>query len=157
MFNGQLDGPLIGDGGRPGDALDKGQGPVVAVVGKAQEDLLRRDLRHGVVQHGPDVGQGGYRHGRSCGVAPLIGHQKHAVHSGTHSGIVVPLVQKSRLPGGGLGGQSGPEKEALGVQEPPQAGEKGGVGRRQLAGEKFKVHIQPGVATAAECLLDLIH
>ena len=26
MFNGQLDGPLIGDGGRPGDALDKGRG-----------------------------------------------------------------------------------------------------------------------------------
>ena len=37
MFNGQLDGPLIGDGGRPGDALDKGQGPIVAVVGRPKK------------------------------------------------------------------------------------------------------------------------
>ena len=68
----QLNGPLVGDGLGPGDALDKGQGPVVAVVGHAQEDLLRRDLRHGVVQHRPDVGDGGDCHGRAVGIAPLV-------------------------------------------------------------------------------------
>lgn len=68
----QLDGPLVGDGLGPGDALDEGEGPVVAVVGDAQEDLLRRDLRDGVVQHRPDTGEGGHRHGRTGGIAPLV-------------------------------------------------------------------------------------
>ena len=68
----QLNGPLVGDGLGPGDALDKGQRPVVAVVGHAQKDLLRWDLRHGVVQHRPDVGQRRHRHGRAVCIAPFI-------------------------------------------------------------------------------------
>ena len=155
VLDGQLDGPLVGDGGRPGNALNKGQGPVIAVVGEAQKDLLRRDLRHRVVQHGPHIWQGGHRHGRTRGVAPLIGHQEHAVYSGTHGGVVVALVQEPCLSGGGLGRQGGPEEESLRVEKPPQPGQEGGIGRRQLAGEELEVHVQAGVAPAAERLLDL--
>lgn len=72
VLDGQLDGPLVGDGGSPGDALDKGQGPVVAVVGEAQEDFGRRDLGDSVIQHRPDIGEGRHRHGRPGGIAPLI-------------------------------------------------------------------------------------
>ena len=68
----QLDGPLVGNGLGPGDALDEGQGPVVAVVGHAQHDLFRGNLRDGVVQHRPDVGQRRHRHGRAVCIAPFI-------------------------------------------------------------------------------------
>lgn len=65
------------------------------------------------------------------------------------------LVQKAPLGGGGLGGQGRPEEAALGVKEPPEAGEKGGVGLRQGAGEVFKIHVQTGVAPAENSLQDL--
>ena len=68
----QLNGPLVGDGLGPGDALDKRQGPVVAVIGHAQKDLLRWDLRHGVVQHRPDVGQRSHRHGWAVCILPFV-------------------------------------------------------------------------------------
>lgn len=68
----QLDGPLVGDGLGPGDALDEGQRPVVAVVGDAQEDFFRWDLGYGVVQHRPDVGQRRNCHGRAVCIAPFI-------------------------------------------------------------------------------------
>ena len=72
VLDGQLDGPLVGDGLGPGLPPDEGQGPVIAVVGHAQEDFLRRDFRDGVVQHRPDVGQGGHGERRAVGVAPLV-------------------------------------------------------------------------------------
>ena len=68
----QLDGPLVGDGLGPGDALDEGQGPVLAVVGDAQENFLREDLCHGVVQHCPDVGQRRHRHGRAVCISTTM-------------------------------------------------------------------------------------
>ena len=73
VFDGQFNGPLVGDGLGPGRALYKGKGPVVAVIWDAQEDFARGDLRDGIIQHCPDVGQGGYRHGRAGGVAPFVG------------------------------------------------------------------------------------
>ena len=63
---------LIGDGRGPGLPLDKGQRPVVAVIGDAQQDLGRGQLRHGVIQNRPHIGQQRHRYGRTIGVAPFI-------------------------------------------------------------------------------------
>lgn len=72
VLDSQLNGPLVGDGLRPGLPLDIGKGPVVAVVGHSQENFFRRDFGDSIVQHRPDVWEGGYRHGGAVGVSPLI-------------------------------------------------------------------------------------
>ena len=153
---GQLDGVLVGDGGGPGDPADKGKGPVIAVIGEAQKQLFRRDLRHGIVQHRPDIRQRRDGHGRTRSVPPLIGHHQDAVRGGTDGGIVVPLVQRAGLLRGGLGGQRRPEKEAVGVHHPPQPAQESRVGGGQVAREELKVHIQAGVAPAQEELTELL-
>jgi len=71
IADGQLDGVLVGDGLGPGDALHKGKRPVVAVVGDAQENFSRGNLRDGVVQHGPDVREWGNSHRRTGGIATI--------------------------------------------------------------------------------------
>ena len=155
MGDGQFNGPLVGDGLGPGLPPDEGQGPVVAVVGDAQQDLGRRDGGDRIVQHLPDVGQGCHRHGRARGVAPLVGHQQNAVHRLAHGGVVVALVQQACLPGGGFGGQGRPQEKALGMEQPPQPGQEFCISGGQGAGQILKVHIQPGVTPAAEGLQDL--
>ena len=65
------------------------------------------------------------------------------------------LVQQPLLGGGGLGRQRRPEKQSLPPKHPVKAVQKGGVGRRQIAGEILKIHIQPHVAFALDGLKDL--
>ena len=53
--------------------------------------------------------------------AASIGHQQDAVGRLGDGGIVVALVQQAPLIGGGLGGQRRPEKQALALQQAPEA------------------------------------
>lgn len=72
LLQGQRHRGLIGDGPGPGLPLAEGQGPVVAVVGDPQVDLLPGDDGDGVVQHLAHIGQRRHRHRRAVGVAPLV-------------------------------------------------------------------------------------
>ena len=53
-------------------SLGEGQGPVVTIVGYAQEDFFRRDFCDSVVQHRPDVGERGDRHGWAVGITTML-------------------------------------------------------------------------------------
>ena len=83
---------LRGEGPGLGAALDEGEGPVVPVEGHPQPQLFRRDLGEGVLHHPAHIGQGGHRHGRAVGIAPLIGHEEHPLHGGADGGVVVALI-----------------------------------------------------------------
>ena len=71
IADGQLNGVLVGNGLGPGDTLHERKGPVVAVIGDAQEDFSRGNFRDGVIQHRPDVGQGGDSHRRTGGITTI--------------------------------------------------------------------------------------
>ena len=120
-----------------------------------QQELFRRELRHGIVQHGPDVGQRRYRHGRPRRIAPFIRHQQSGVYGGVEGGIVMALIEKSPLVGGGFWGQRHPQKAAYGPQNAPQTLQKRGVGPGEIAGQILKVHIHPGKTFDADRIRDL--
>lgn len=67
----QIQRRSVGD--HPGRVpLLPGQVPVVAVVGKAHENLSRGDPGHRVFQNTPDPVHRGYSLGRTVGIAPFI-------------------------------------------------------------------------------------
>ena len=155
LFHSQCNGLLIGQGSGAGAAGDKRQGPVIAVIWNAQEQLFPGNCGYRIVQDGPDAGQRCHRHGGTLCVSPFVGHQQSAVYRRADGCIVVAFVEDSRLGGRGLRCQCGPKKQTPGAEQSMQALQKGRVWLGERCGQIFKIHIQSPVSLCAQDLKDL--
>lgn len=54
----QFNGPLVGDGLGASGGLHKGQGPAIAIVGKAEKDFSCRHFRDDIIQRRRMLGSG---------------------------------------------------------------------------------------------------
>ena len=147
VFLGQSDGLLVGDGPGHGVLLI-GHLPVVAVIGHAHPNLFLRDFAQSVVYYPGDLIEGGHRHGRAVGIAPLVGHKEHIVRRRTQQAVVVALIEVAFLVCTGLGPQGYHNRDPQGSKTLPQIGDKLRVAIGVLGEDKLKVYIHPLVAFA---------
>ena len=72
MLNCQFNGALIGNRLRSGSTLDERKRPVVTVIRDSKENLFGRDFCDGIVQNGPDVGNGSNSERRAICISTMM-------------------------------------------------------------------------------------
>ena len=155
MLNGQLNGALVGNGLRTGNALYERQRPVISVIWNSEEDFRGGDCRDSIIQNGADIWQRGNCHGRAVSITPFVGHEEDTVTGGPNGRVVMALIEQALLHGAGFGGQSHPEETTLRVEKTSQTGKECGIGDGQRAGQIFEIYVHTGVSPQKNRLQDL--